>query len=171
MDAPPEPLTPGLIAGPFELTRSEDVGATALQLASQARRTLDIVSRHLDPVLFDQSTFIQAVKRLVLRSRRAEVRLLILDPGPVFRRGHRLLELAQFLSDFIHVRVPSPVNRDFNEAWLVVDGTGYLHRQMSDRFDATADFNDRQRAGQLVGRFNELWERGQPDPNQRRLSL
>lgn len=171
METPPESPTLGISAGPFELAHSEELAATVVQLASQARRTIDIVSRHLDPVLFDQSGFILAVKRLVLSSRRAEVRLLILDAGPVVRRGHRLLDLAQILSDFIHVRVPSPINRDFNEAWLVVDGTGYVYRQLSDRFEATADFNDRHHASQLVSRFNELWERGQPDPNQRRLSL
>jgi hypothetical protein len=171
METSPEDLTLGISAGPFELARSDALAATVLQLAGQSRRSIDIVSRHLDPVLFDQGAFIQAVKRLVLGSRRAEVRLLLLDPGPVARRGHRLLELAQFLSDFIHVRVPSPVHREFNEAWLVADATGYVYRPMSDRFEATVDFNDRHQASQLVARFNEIWERAQPDPNQRRLSL
>jgi len=63
------------------------------------------------------------------------------------------------------------VHREFNEAWLVADATGYVYRPMSDRFEATVDFNDRHQASQLVARFNEIWERAQPDPNQRRLSL
>jgi hypothetical protein len=155
----------------FGVDRAEPLGAVTLALAAQARRTLDIVSRHLDPSLFDREDFVDAVKSLALSSRRAEIRLLVLDPAPVVLRGHRLVQLAQRLSSFIQLRVPSAEHREFNEAWVVADNTGYVHRRFSDRFEGTANFADPRHAARLTNRFDEIWQRANPDPNLRRLHL
>lgn len=155
----------------FEVDRADALRVALLEMTSQARRNLDIVSRHLDPSLFDHEEFVDAVKRLVLGSTRAQVRLLVLDPAPLVSRGHRLLTLAQRLSSYIDVRVPAPEHREFNEAWLVADKDGYAHRRFSDRFEATVNFHDPRLAVHLTNRFDELWQRAQADPNLRRLHL
>lgn len=155
----------------LELDDSATVGAALLALASQARRSIEIVSRHLDPVLYDTDAFAAALRGLVVDSRRAQVRMLVLDPSPVVSRGHRLVELAQRLSSYVAIRVPGPEHREFNEAWLVADNTGYLHRRFSDRFEAVANFADRRFATHLANRFDEIWQRAQPDPNLRRLHI
>lgn len=155
----------------FELERSDEVREACVSLARQARRTLDLVSRHLDPGLFDNDEFAGAVRELIVNSRRAQMRILVLDAAPVVARGHRLVELAQRLSSYISIRVPAPEHKDFNEAWLVADATGFLHRRFSDRFEAAANFDDRRHATALVNRFDEIWQRAQPDANLRRLHL
>lgn len=155
----------------FELERSEDVRAAVLMLAQQARRSVDIVSRHLDPVLYDTDDFGAAIRELVVNSRRAQVRILLLDTAPVVSRDNRLVELAQRLSSYISIRVPAPEHKEFNEAWLVADSTGFLYRRFSDRFEATANFADRRQASALTNRFEEIWQRAQPDGNLRRLHL
>lgn len=171
MDAAPlEPLL-GVTAGASEQDGRDALRATCLALASQARRTLDIVSRHLDPALYDNEPFAEAVKRLALGHRAARVRLFILDPRPLVGQGHRLIELAQRLSSFIDIRIPARQHREFNEAWLSADHTGYAHRQFSDRYAAEVDFNGRRRAAALAERLDEMWERGQRDANLRRLHL
>ena len=151
--------------------RAEDVAAIVLALARQARRHLDIVSRHLDPQLYDNEDFADAVKELARSHRLARVRLFVIDPRPLVSRGHRLVELAERLSSTVSIRVPAPEHRQFNEAFLVADNVGYLHRQFSDRYEAEADFGGRRRAGALLDRLNEMWERGEPDPNFRRLHI
>lgn len=155
----------------FELDRAEALRVALLDMTGQARRTLDLVSRHLDPVLFDRDDFVDAVKRLVLGSTRAQVRLMVLDTAPVIAQGHRLVALAQRLSSYIQLRVPAPEHREFNEAWLVADRDGYAHRRFSDRFEATVNFHDPRMAVHLTNRFDEIWQRAQPDPNLRRLHL
>jgi len=155
----------------FELARSEEVRGVCVALAQQARRSLDLVSRHLDPALFDNDEFAAAVRALVINSRRAQMRILLLDSAPVIARGHRLVELAQRLSSYISIRIPAPEHKEFNEAWLVSDATGFLHRRFSDRYEATANFADRRRATALVNRFDEIWQRAQTDGNLRRLHL
>jgi len=155
----------------FRTERAEDLRAVMLALAQQGRRTIDIATRHLDPPLLDREDFVDAVKTVALGSKYAEIRILLLDPGPVVSRGHRLLQLAQRLSSFIQLRVPSPEHKEFNEAWLVVDKRGYAHRRFSDRFEATVNFNDPRLASQLGNRFDEIWQRATPAPNLRRLHL
>jgi len=155
----------------FQVARADELREVLLALARQARRTLDIVTRHLDPPLLDRDDFVDAVKTVALGSKYAEIRILVLDPGPVVARGHRLIQLAQRLSSFIHVRAPSPEHKEFNEAWLVADKRAYAHRRFSDRFEATVNFNDPRLAAQLCNRFEEIWQRANPDPNLRRLHL
>ncbi|MGD9601305.1 MAG: hypothetical protein AB7O21_08445 [Gammaproteobacteria bacterium] len=155
----------------LEIDRREQVGELCLALARQARRSLDIVTRHLDPALYDTDDFGAAVRALVVGSHRVQVRILLLDPAPVIARGHRLVELAQRLSSFVTIRIPSEEYKEFNEAWLVADATGYLHRRFSDRYEATANFDDRRLARALVNRLDEIWQRAQPDGNLRRLHL
>lgn len=155
----------------LELARGDEVRAVCLALAQQARRTLDIVSRDLDPALYDNADFAGALRELVVNSRRAQIRVLLLDSAPVIGRGHRLVELAQRLSTYISIRIPSHEHKDLNEAWLTADAAGFLHRRFSDRYEATANFADRRQATALVNRFDEIWQRAQPDGNLRRLHL
>ena len=56
------------MAGPIEveeitLETSDELRETSLEMALNCRRTLDIASRHLDPALYDQGPFIEAVKQ------------------------------------------------------------------------------------------------------------
>ncbi|MSR13023.1 MAG: hypothetical protein EXR86_00335 [Gammaproteobacteria bacterium] len=155
----------------FAVDSSEALLEVSLALATQARHSLDIVSRHLDPALYDNELFSDALRALVVNTRRAQIRLLILDSAPVVLHGHRVVELAQRLTDFIQIRVPAPQHKEFNEAWLVADNTGYAHRRFSDRYDATVNFAARRVSNSLTKRFEELWNQAQLDSNLRRQHL
>ncbi len=145
--------------------------ACALSMARQCRRLLDISSRHLDPMIYDTAEFVAAVRELARRSRYTQIRILVHSPGQLVARGHRLLEVAQALSSFIQVRVPGDEHRDFNEAMLIADRCGYIHRPLADRHEAAADFNDPQTCTDLLRRFDIVWEAADPDPNFRRLHV
>jgi hypothetical protein len=159
----------GQTTGKLRVDSSDKIRDLSLAMVSQARRLLDICSRHLDPLLYDNPPFVDAVKRLALASRMSRVRIIVLDPGPLVSRGHRLIELAGHLSSFIEIRCPGPDHRDFNEAMLIADETGFIHRLMADRFEGAASFDDPPEALELLRKFDEIWERGEPDPNFRRL--
>ncbi len=170
-DATPAQHLLGVSAGAFEISERAILAALCLAMVSQTRRSLDMVSRHLDPPLYDNEAFAAAVKHIALNHRSARIRLFILDPRPLVNRHHRLLDLAERLPGFIEIRTPSPPYKNFNEALLIADKLGYVRRQFSDRFEAEADFCDRRRATALAERLDEMWERGLPDPNFRRLHL
>ncbi|MDQ3563294.1 MAG: hypothetical protein M3436_03850 [Pseudomonadota bacterium] len=156
---------------PIKLATRGDQRQAMLRMVTQSRRTIDIVSRHLDPLIFDDRHLVDAFKSLALRNRKAKIRLLILDPSPLLHRNHRLLELALRLSSFFELRSPPPEHRHCNESMLIADRKGYVHSGLSDRYEGVANFHAPDAATELQRRFDELWQTALPDPNLRRLSL
>lgn len=154
-----------------EVDTSGAVRDACLALLGKARREVVLVSRHLDPVLFDNQQTVAAVRSFVLQSRRTRVRILVRDTEPVVRAGHRLLELTQRLSSYIEIRVPAPEFNAYNAAFLVVDGIGIVHRAMADRYEATVSFGDRKLAGESMRQFEDMWQTSRSDPSLRRMHL
>jgi len=152
------------------LTRAETRHATEL-MTSQCLSSLEIFTRDLDPPLYDQEPFLDALSKLCLTNRKARVRFLVQDPNPAVKRGHRLIELARRLSSSIELRQPHPDYRHHNEAFLIADDCGLIHRSLSDRYEGTANFYDPVRAQRRLNFFTEVWERSEAHPEFRRLHI
>ena len=155
----------------YEVDTSSEVLRASVSMIAQTRRTVEIVSRHLDPQIYDNADFASGLRRFVLGSRRASVRIIIMDSTPLVARGHRLVDLAQRLSTYIEIRKPGPDHARYNSAFLIADRTGSVHRDLADRFDGVVSFNDPRAAKRLGEQFEEMWGTAMPDPNFRRLSL
>ena len=151
-------------------SRTDTLHATDLML-EQTRNTLDIFSRDLDPDLYDRQTFLDALSRLCLRNRKARVRLLVQEPVVAVKRGNRLIELARRLSSSIEIRQPHPDYHYYNEAFLVADECGLVHRGLSDRFEGMANFYNPVETRRKLDFFTEVWERSEQNPEFRRLYL
>lgn len=154
-----------------ELSTREEIRAASVHLVAHARRTVHIYSRDLDPQLYDNDEFLDALRRFAISHRRAEVRIIVQDAGPAVRDGHRLIGLAQRLSSRIGIREPGPQHREYNAAFLVTDARGVIYRELGDRFDALASEDDRPRARQLIRYHDEVWEFGRTNPNIRVLGI
>ena len=155
----------------IKIDSREDNCIAVLKMALQCRRTIDILSRELDPDLFDTIEFIDAVKSMVLANRKAKVRILVAEPKKIVSRGHRLVDLMRALPSYLDIRVPDKQHQDFNEMLFIADTTGYLHRLHSERFDATLNFNDKRVAKHLRQDYNEFWGKASQDTNLRQLAL
>lgn len=164
-------LTLGESDSTIEFDDSGTLRELSIRMASQCNRTLDIISRQLDRVVYDNEAFVDAVKQIALGSRFARIRILVNDVAHLNTQDHRLIELAARLSSFISVRVPAQQHKRFNEALLIADNTGYIHRRFADRFEGHANFNDKAQTAELIGRFNELWSHAELDPNLRNLHI
>lgn len=150
---------------------SQDLLDATSTILKHTNRSLDITSRHLDPIIYDQPETVELIKQIALTNRQARIRIVINDIRPVITRGHRLVELAQRLSSFISIRIPGSSHRNFNEAMLIADNSAYIHRPFADRFEGESHVNDRGRARDLTSRFEELWEKADIHPNLRRLHI
>lgn len=155
----------------ISLETSEQSRAASIQMINSCRRHLDIVSRDLDPCIYDTSEMLDAIKKLALRSRLSRVRIIILNPENLYSHGHRLLDLSERLSSFIEIRTPGKEHSNFNKSLLLTDDCGYIRRPHSDRFEGRANFSDRKTVSELRDEFDLLWEHGSQDPNFRQLSL
>ncbi len=151
-------------------TRAETQHATDL-MASQVQSALEIFSRDLDPVLFAREPFLEALNALCHRNRKARVRILVQEPVDAVRRSARMIELARRLSSSIEIRQPHQDYRHYNEAFLVADGCGLIHRKFADRYEGIANFYAPIEAQRKLDFFTEVWERSQVHPEFRRLHL
>jgi hypothetical protein len=150
---------------------AEDGARIALAMVSQARKDLAILSRDLDPQIYDAQAFVEAVSALCRRSRRSRVQILIQEPATVAKNGHRLLRLAQRLTSSIEMRKVAEDYQGLEEAYLIVDRTGVIYRPQGALLRGTANFDGRARARALAAGFQEIWDKSLPDGELQRLSL
>jgi len=113
------------------------------------------------------------VQKLVVTGRgRGRVRILVLDPEALLSRSdHRLVNLALRVSSYVEIRRPGPDHVEFNEAMLIADRKGVIHRKQSDRYEGVANFHAPVRAAHLSENFESIWTHAEPDPHFRRLML
>ena len=150
---------------------SEDNMHAAYRLVQQAHSQIDIFSRNLDPRIYDNSEFADAIKGMISASQRARVRILVIDTDPSTKHGHRLIELARHFTSYMEIR---KVHEDYAanpEVYLTVDQRGLIHRKLASRFEAVVNFNDPHHARTLGDHFEEVWERSKAHIDFKRLYI
>lgn len=153
------------------LETSDENREAAIKMINGCRHHLNIISRDLDPCIYDTRELTDAIKKLALRSRSSRIRIIILQTESLKTRGHRLLDLSERLSSFIEIKKPAKQHSEYNRSLMLVDNCGYIRRPHADRFEGKASFHDRKSVAELQEEFKILWENGEYDPNFRRLSL
>lgn len=161
----------GESAGDFALATREDSRTAASLLAAQARRQVELFSADLEPFIYDQAAFIEALTQLSISSSRARVRILVKDFERSVKEGHRLVELSRRLSSFVELRKVHSDYQNFNETFLLVDDYGLLLRRHAPRFEGVFSCRAPLEVRRLRAYFDEVWGRSEPDPDVRRLHL
>ncbi len=161
----------GVQTSPLQLESSQDNYNVALTMLTQCKRDICIYSRRLDGRLYDCSEFGQALQHLASQQPRVRIRILLTEIEPLIKYGHRIIELARRLSSAIAIRRVHEDYRSHNEAFMVFDEHGVIRRQLADRYEGIASFNDANQARHLLNFFNEVWEVSEADPNLRRLHI
>ena len=139
--------------------RSAAVAMTAA-LATQARRSLAIYSRDLDPGLFDAPLVLDALRRLATRLGPVEIRVLLHDAAAPQHALAPLLPLAQRLpSVFAFREIHDPVDRAWPSAFVANDTGGWYFRPLGHRLEGEARLDEPARARQLQEEFTRTWER------------
>lgn len=155
----------------IELSSKDEVKIINIAMTQKAQRKIDIITRSLDPAVFDNNDFIEALRQLSIKSKFTRVRILILDAEPAIKNGHRLISLIQQLTSSIEVRKISEEYKGYNEAFMIYDETGLIYLRYADRYAGIANFDRKRMATELTNFFNEVWEHSEPDPNLRRLHI
>ena len=165
----PQALQLGASNEVLELETAAQNRHLTLLMTQQARGRIRIISRHLDPAIYDSAAFIDAVRTLLTGQPRSRVEILLKDCRPAIQRGHRVLALAQRLTSYIEIRRMSPRHGEFNSAYFIVDRCGYIDRIFADRFEGAACFNDPRGCKARLESFQALWQEADIDPEIRRL--
>ncbi len=155
----------------YSLETAEHNLCVVLDMVSQARREIYVLTYDLDPPIYGHPDFVEALSAFARRDRNSQARFLIGTSDKAIKYGHRMLPLAQRLSSSIHMRTPGDEHQDIVESFLIVDGVGYIRRKEPLRFDAEACFRDRRMVKGMRELFIEMWEQSVPDPKLRRLQI
>jgi hypothetical protein len=155
----------------IQIDTIEDNRLAAIALAKQASRSLHIFSHDLDPMVYDNNEFVDAVKDLAIGHSQAQVQIIIQDSRKIIEKGHRIVELARRISSSIFIRKTPAEMKSYAHAFLVADKTGVLYRTIGDRFEGYVNFDDRFECKNLLDFFATTWEHSAPDPELRRLHL
>ena len=148
------------LKGPTPIENAAAAIAITTALVLQARRSLVIYSRELDPGLLDSPAVLEALRAFATAGHGGEVRILLQDTAAPQRALAPLLPLAQRLPSVFSFRtVTEPVDRAYASAFLANDAGGYYFRQLGHRFDGEADLDGAGRARQLQEGFGRVWER------------
>lgn len=167
---------PPLAAKPEEHILLADNGEQALaavaMLLADARHDIAIYTRDLDAALFDVAATLEAIKRIALSGRGAQVRILVHDARKPLVDGHRLIGLAQRLSRTIAIRTPVD-ERDlqYPGAFLLNDRSGYFVRVLGSRLEGEGSTYAPGRHAQLCEFFDQVWERSVPSEELRPLGF
>lgn len=161
----------GKTPGRTPLTTKEEHRLATASLVEQAQRRLRIFTYDLDAPVYDQALFSDAVKRLAIQSHHSIIQILLQNNQSVQRNGHQIIRLMRQLPSRIELRRPPLDYIDHPENFLIVDGCGYIHRELYTRYEGTVDFYDPHQTQRLEEFFSDVWEHSEADSELRRLSL
>lgn len=125
----------------------------------QGRRQLDILTRELDPRLYNDELICESISNLARNHPKASIRLLIKNPKSVIQSRHRLIELHKRLSSKIQCRMTNTEPKDEARAYAIIDGTQVLLQHSDGDYDGFCNTDAKPEARALLEEFNWLWER------------
>jgi hypothetical protein len=143
----------------------EDYRNAVCEVANGARHSLSIYTPDLEPLLYDQDSFLEPVKRLVLASGHGRVRVLIRDPSRPAREGHRFMQMARRLTSCIALRSVPSEYRDDSCAYIVADSNAIAYRPNAAQWVGFVEHSDRGIDRRHVEHFGQIWacSRMQPE--------
>jgi len=153
------------------LSNLEEYRAAVAEIATCAKRSLSIYTSDLEPQIYDQDSFLEPVKRLVLARSHARLRVLISDPGRVVRDGNRFMMMARRLTSYIDLRNVAPEYRSNPCAFIVADDKAIAFRQQCSRWEGIVEFNDTHIVQRYLAFFNEVWAGSLIQPEMRATAL
>lgn len=160
--AGPQPVPDG--TSPRVLRDRDGARDFIARLIEAAQREIDVFAPQLDPHLFNRARLARGLAGFAARHRRNRARFLVEDAAQAIRDNDCLVDLCRRFSEAIELRMVDEAYLGIREMFMVVDRTGYLHQEDTDRPECVADAADKGQAVKLALRFEQMWDRSAPVP-------
>jgi len=156
--------TPARSAEPMTVITSVAEARIAVDTAAaSAQRMLSIYTPDLEPDIYDQSAFLEIIKRFVLSRSFSKVRVLLVDPTRVMRDSNRFIAMGRRLSSYIDIRYVADHAPQRASAYLIADDKAIVYRLRADSWDGIADFNNPPVARLYLNEFDAVWNASAPE--------
>jgi len=149
----------------------DEVRTASVQVASRATRLLAMYTQDLEPQVYDQPKFIDAIKKLVLARGYAKVRVLLADPARAVYESSRFIGLARRITSYIEIRHAHTDFRSNKAAFLIADDRAVVYRSDASRWDGIVELNDPAVARRYLDYFDQAWLGSAPHAETRQLHL
>ena len=153
------------------LTTMPEVREASLKVAKSAQRLLSIFTQDLEPLIYGEEPFLEAIKRLVLARSYAKVRVLLADPSRAMVDNNRFLSLARRLTSCIDLRAMSPEYPASAGAFIIADDKALVYRLQADRWDGISDMNDPAVVRRYLNFFDEVWQTSMQESQMRQMLM
>jgi hypothetical protein len=144
-------------------TNRDIVGGTAelrqaiIDIVSRAKRTLAILTPNLEPEIYEHHEFLDALKRFVLATSFARVRVLITEPQRTIKPGNQFVQMGQRLNSYIEFRsLPAELGPEIR-AYCIADADAVVYRADHASGDGMVARQAPEIARLYLGEFDELW--------------
>ena len=153
------------------LTTLDEVRAAAVRVASAATRMLTMYTPDVEPALYDQPAFLEAIKRLILGRSYAKVRVLIADPARTTFETSKFIGMARRITSHIEVRHLHADLRNNAAAFLIADERALIYRLQASSWDGIAEMNDPPVARRYLAYFEDVWQASEPHRELRQIRM
>ena len=145
------------------ITTLEELRAATCQVAASAKRLMSIYTPDLEPDVYDQTVFLDIIKRFVLSRNYARVRLLLGSQLRLMRDAPRLVAMGRRLTSYIDIRVLLPKSPKPTTACVIADDRAIVWRPDASKWDGIANFDNPPVARTHLIEFETLWDANMPD--------
>lgn len=149
----------------------DDFQQQALQLASNTRRHLAILSHTLDKHIYDNDSFVSAISALARASRFTQIQILVKDTDPLIEHGHRLARLSQKLSSKISLRKLTLRPSNDNMGFMLCDNNSLLYKNNDQEYLGWVNTDAASNVKRLRTIFTYLWQYAEVEPRLQLLHL
>ena len=153
------------------LTGKAEIKAAIIEATSNAVRALAILTPDLEPDIYDQEDFLEALKRFILARGFARVRVLITRPSRTLKSGNNFVSMARRLNSYIEFRNLLPELGERTDAFFIADERAIVYRKNADCWDAMSDPCEPAVARYYLDSFDELWHACATEPELRHSQL
>lgn len=153
------------------LSTLDEYRAAVAEIVTRTNRTLSIYTPNLEPMLYDQDSIIEPLKRLVLARSHARIRVLISDPVRASRDGNRFMQMARRLTSYIDLRNVASEHRGNPCAFIIADDRTIAYRQQSSKWEGIVAWDDREIVGRYRAYFDEVWAGSLIQPEMRATAI
>ena len=153
------------------ISTREEMREAAIAIAKEASRKVSIFTHDLEPGIYDDSEFLEVIKRLVLSQTYARIRVLISDPTRAIKNGNNFVHLGRRLNTYIEFRHVREDLRTHAEAFCIADEKALVYRLQANRWEGIADTDEPAVAKLYGSMFDEIWLASEVEMEFRQLGI
>lgn len=153
------------------ISTKDELRQAVIEIVRDADRRISIFTHDLDPGIYDDPDFLDAIKHLVLSRAYSRIRVLIADPYRAVKNGNNFVHLGRRLNTYIEFRHVREDLRTHTESYCIADETALVYRLQHEKWEGIADTYE-PAVARLYGKmFDEIWQASEVEIEFRQMGI